>query len=45
TNIFNLAFIGYKFGYASAQTIFLVIMILFITWLQRRTLKIDYGVK
>lgn len=45
TNIFNLAFIGYKFGYASAQTIFLVLMILLITWLQRRTLKIDYGVK
>ena len=45
TNIFNLAFVGYKFGYASAQTIFLVIMILLITWLQRRTLKIDYGVK
>jgi len=45
TNIFNLAFIGYKFGYASAQTIFLVLMIPLITWLQRRTLKIDYGVK
>lgn len=45
TNIFNLAFVGYKFGYAAAQTILLVIMILLITWLQRRTLKIDYGVK
>ena len=45
TNIFNLAFVGYKLGYASAQTIFLVIMIMIITWLQRRTFRIDYGIK
>jgi raffinose/stachyose/melibiose transport system permease protein len=45
TNIFNLAFVGYKLGYASAQTIFLVIMIMLITWLQRRTFRIDYGIK
>ena len=45
TNIFNLAFVGYKLGYASAQTIFLVIMIMLITWIQRRTFRVDYGIK
>ena len=45
TLIYNTAFSAYKFGYASAQSIVLVIVVLLITWLQRRTLRIDYGVK
>ena len=45
TMIYNTAFISQKFGYAAAQSIFLVVLVLFITWLQRRTLRIDYGTK
>lgn len=45
TYIYNTAFASYKYGYASAQSIFLIITILFITWVQRKTLRIDYGVK
>ena len=45
TLIYNTAFSAYKFGYASAQSVVLVIVVLLITWLQRRTLRVDYGVK
>ena len=40
TQIYNTAFISQKFGYASAQSIVLVVLVLFITWLQRRTFRI-----
>lgn len=43
TQIYNTAFISQKFGYASAQSIVLVVLVLFITWLQRRTLRIKDG--
>lgn len=45
TLVYNTAFVGYKFGYAAAQTIFLVLLVMLVTWLQRRTLRIDYGDK
>ncbi len=45
TQIYNTAFISQKFGYASAQSIVLVVLVLFITWLQRKTLRTDYGTK
>ena len=41
TQIYNTAFISQKFGYASAQSIVLVVLVLFITWLQRRTLRVN----
>lgn len=40
TLIYNTAFVSQKFGYASAQSIVLVVLVLFITWLQRRTLRL-----
>ena len=43
TQIYNTAFISQKFGYASAQSIVLVVLVLFITWLQRRTFRIKDG--
>ena len=45
TSIYNTAFSSFKYGYASAQSIVLIVVVLFVTWLQRRTLRIDYGVK
>ncbi len=45
TSIYNAAFGGYKLGYASAQSIVLVFFVLTITWIQRKTLRIDYGEK
>jgi len=47
TNIFSTliyltAFNEFRFGYAAAQTIFMVLMILFLTWLQRRILRTKY---
>ncbi|MFZ9542279.1 MAG: carbohydrate ABC transporter permease [Candidatus Nanopelagicaceae bacterium] len=45
TLIYTNAFAGFSFGYAAAQTVILVLMVLAITWLQRRTLRLDYGVK
>jgi raffinose/stachyose/melibiose transport system permease protein len=45
TLIYKNAFFGYQYGYATAQSVVLVFVILFITWLQRRTLRLDYGVK
>jgi raffinose/stachyose/melibiose transport system permease protein len=43
TLIYNTAFASYKFGYASAQSVLLVVTVLLITWLQRRTLRVNYG--
>jgi raffinose/stachyose/melibiose transport system permease protein len=43
TLIYNTAFASYKFGYASAQSVLLVATVLLITWLQRRTLRVNYG--
>jgi raffinose/stachyose/melibiose transport system permease protein len=45
TNIYNMAFGGYKFGYASAESIVLIIFVLGITWIQRRTLRLNTGEK
>lgn len=45
TIIYGNAFMGYAYGYAAAQTVVLVVVVLGITWLQRRILRIDYGVK
>ena len=45
TMVFNTAFISYKFGYAATQTIFLVLLVLLVTWLQRRFLRTDFGDK
>lgn len=45
TLIYNTAFVSQKFGYASAQSIILVVLVLFITWLQRRTLRLKDGAK
>ncbi len=45
TSIYNTAFASFKYGYASAQSVVLILVVLFVTWLQRRTLRIDYGVK
>ena len=45
TLIYKNAFFGYQYGYATAQSVVLVVVILLITWLQRRTLRLDYGVK
>ena len=45
TNIFNMAFGAYKFGYASAESIILIIFVLVITWIQRRTLRVKGGEK
>lgn len=43
TFIYNTAFVSQKFGYASAQSIVLVVLVLFITWLQRKTLRLKDG--
>ena len=40
TNIYNMAFGGFKFGYASAESIILIFFVLVITWIQRRTLRV-----
>jgi len=45
TMVFNTAFVGYKFGYAATQTIFLVLLVLLVTYLQRRVLRINDGIK
>ena len=45
TQIYNTAFISQKFGYASAQSVVLVVLVLFITWLQRKTLRLNDGTK
>lgn len=45
TIIYGNAFMGYAYGYAAAQTVVLVVVVLGITWLQRKILRIDYGVK
>lgn len=45
TLIYRNAFFGYQYGYAAAQTVVLIVVVLLITWLQRRTLRLDYGVK
>jgi raffinose/stachyose/melibiose transport system permease protein len=45
TLIYNTAFASFKFGYASAQSVLLVVTVLLITWLQRRTLRVNYGDK
>jgi len=45
TNIFNMAFGAYKFGYASAESVILIIFVLVITWIQRRTLRVKGGEK
>lgn len=45
TQIYNTAFVSQKFGYASAQSIVLVVLVLFITWLQRKTLRVSDGAK
>ena len=45
TMVFNTAFVGYKFGYAATQTIFLVLLVLLVTWLQRRVLRVNDGIK
>ena len=45
TMVYNTAFVGYKFGYAATQTIFLVILVMLVTWLQRRVLKTNDGTK
>ena len=45
TSIYNTAFASFKYGYASAQSVVLILVVLLVTWLQRRTLRIDYGVK
>lgn len=45
TLIYNTAFVSQKFGYASAQSVVLVVLVLFITWLQRRTLRLKDGAK
>ena len=45
TSIYNTAFSSFKYGYASAQSIVLIVVVLLVTWLQRRTLRIDYAVK
>ena len=45
TNIFNMAFGAYKFGYASAESIILIIFVLVITWIQRQTLRVKGGEK
>lgn len=45
TNIFNMAFGAYKFGYASAESIILIIFVLVITWIQRRALRVKGGEK
>jgi raffinose/stachyose/melibiose transport system permease protein len=45
TNIFNMAFGAYKFGYASAESVILIVFVLVITWIQRRTLRVKGGEK
>jgi len=45
TTIYNTAFVGYKFGYAATQTIFLVLLVMLVTWLQRRVLRTSDGTK
>lgn len=43
--LYHSAFVSLKFGYAAAQSIFLIIVVLLITWVQRKSLRIDYGAK
>jgi raffinose/stachyose/melibiose transport system permease protein len=45
TLIYNTAFSSYKWGYASAQSIILVFVVLLLTYLQRRTLRLNTGEK
>jgi raffinose/stachyose/melibiose transport system permease protein len=45
TQIYNNAFISQKFGYASAESVILVALVLFITWLQRKSLRLNDGTK
>lgn len=43
--LYNTAFASQKFGYAAAQSIYLIIVVLLLTWLQRKFLRIDKGAK
>jgi len=45
TQIYNNAFISQKFGYASAESVVLVALVLFITWAQRKSLRLNDGEK
>jgi raffinose/stachyose/melibiose transport system permease protein len=45
TNIYNMAFGGFKYGYASAESIILIFFVLVVTWIQRRTLRVNGGEK
>jgi len=45
THIYNMAFGAYKFGYASAESIILIIFVLVVTSIQRRTLRVKNGEK
>ena len=45
TLIYNTAFSSFRFGYASAESILLVIVVLIITFIQRRVLRINMGEK
>jgi raffinose/stachyose/melibiose transport system permease protein len=45
TNIYNMAFGGFKYGYASAESIILIFFVLVVTWIQRRTLRVKGDAK
>lgn len=45
TYIFNTAFLGYKIGYAAAQSVYLILLVLLVTYLQRRVIRVDTGNK
>jgi raffinose/stachyose/melibiose transport system permease protein len=43
TLIYVTGFFEYKVGYAAAQTVFMVVTIVLISWLQRRAIKDRYA--
>lgn len=42
TMIYSTAFAEYRFGYAASLSIYLVLFIVLLTWVQRRTLRTKY---
>ncbi len=45
TLIYDTAFSSFRFGYASAESVLLVLVVLITTWIQRRVLRINFGEK
>lgn len=45
TLIYDTAFSSFRFGYASAESVLLVLVVLITTWIQRKVLRVNFGEK